>query len=369
VKNGASPPLAGSPRAPGASVSGATNAGRPAKGCLSNRKTTPPKNRDPGLGIDRLSVAFPVRSWEREASAWQSERVGHPGTPQEAWQRNGRVRVEGAEVFVGVANIPATGEVWGKVEFNPSRVVDPEGVGLAPVIELPTVARRVWKAAQELVTPGVGIGDARVKRLDVARDFDVEQTGFFIRGLGPIPRPWARRSFVYNDPGRGLAETLFVGSGAGGVRLYDKHREAPEKAPEGRLRWEVEARDRWCSNLAGIDRLSDVSADAVAALAANRWEWSGMGVEVAAIERVVELVVVSGLSPAKQRGFLGHLMLMSMGRAPKLSNDTAALYNRLIRRLGVVMGPGLFDQGGDVIRLGARLDWDSGREVVELRAA
>lgn len=348
-------------------------ADQPAReGCLSNRKATGSKNEPPqvrGIGIDRLSVSFPVKTWEEEPSAWASHRTANPGTPNESWQMNGHVQVGEVKAFVGVANIPETGEVWGKIEFNPSRVIDPEGVELAPVVELPTLARQAWVAAQELVDPGVDVGGARVKRLDVARDFQVEQTGLFIRGLGPIPRPWARRSFVYNDPARGMAETLFVGSGSGGVRLYDKHREAPEKAPEGRLRWETEARDRWLANYGGITHLRDVSTETVAVLASNRWKWSAMGLEVAALDRVVEVVMASGLGPAKMRGLLGHLLLLSKGRPSKLAKETAAEYNHLMRQLGVVMGPGLFEAEGQVVKLGARLDWETGEEVVELRAA
>lgn len=273
-------------------------------------------------------------------------------------------------MFVGVANVPATGEVWGKVEFNPSRVVDPDGAGLAPVLELPTVARKVWKAARELVKPGCSVGEARLKRLDVARDFDVAQTGLYIQGLGPVPRRWARRAFVYNDPARGMAETLFVGSGSGGVRLYDKHRESPDKAPEGRLRWEAECRDRWIANYGEMARLGDVSVEGVEALARNRWEWSEMGLEVSAADRVLDLVEGLGLSAAKKRAFVGHLYMLSKGRPTKLSKETAAGYNRLMRTAGIVLGPEVEEElVGQVVKLGSRLDWDTGREVVTVRAA
>jgi hypothetical protein len=106
-------------------------------------------------------------------------------------------------------------------------------------------------------------------------------------------------------------------------------------------------------------------------MAINRWEWSAMGVEVGATDRIVEQVVRSGLSPAKQRGFLGHLLLASVGATSPLSKETAAQYHRLQRDLGIALGPASLgdDDEGQAVEVGGfvgRLDFATGREVVRV---
>jgi hypothetical protein len=269
--------------------------------------------------------------------------------------------VQDVPVFVGVQELPGNAGTWGKIECNPARLLDPEGASLCDVRSLPTALTLAWKAASQLLEPVCGIGDARVKRLDVARDFcEVERPDFFVRGLLGVKRPWARRSFTYSDPSRNCAETLAVGSGVGMVRLYDKHQETA-KAPEGTLRWEVEARSAWLARLASIRTVEDINSESVAALAADRWDWSAMGVEVSAAQRVIEKVKRSGLSPAKQRSLLGHLMLVAAGERSELGKNQVTEYNRLQRDLGIVISPDMLGSSGGFV---ARLDWDSGREVI-----
>jgi hypothetical protein len=207
--------------------------------------------------------------------------------------------------------------------------------------------------------------DARVKRLDIAGDFQgVEEPTFYIRGLAPMKRPYARRQYVYNNPQRGNAETFWVGSGAGGVRLYDKAQENPA-APEGTVRWECECRSDWLERIAGIRVVEDLSDEKVALLAADRWEWSAMGREVSATDRVVEKVIRSELSPAKQRGFLGHCLMESRGVSAPMGKATAAAYRRLQRDLNVVLDARMFDGGRGAGFVGW-LDYEAGKEIVRV---
>jgi len=156
-----------------------------------------------------------------------------------------------------------------------------------------------------------------------------------------------------------------VGSGAGVVRLYDKWAESDGAAPAGTLRWEAECRTGWTQNYGSIAKVSDLrSPERASALAENRWEWSAMGVEVSARSRVIEKVQRSGLSPAKQRGFLGWLVMQSEGIASPMGFETSAEYSRLARQLGVSIGS---DAAEETTGFVGRLDWETGREV--LRAA
>lgn len=335
---------------------------------LSNRRETVPERGKPAsgarFGIDRLSVSFPVEWWNQDRTAWDSEQVRKPGTPDEAVTRSAQIKLnDETSAFVGVMRIPATGETWSKVELNPSRVVDPEGHGLCPPDDVVDVLTGAVAKVLDLVTPRVpSVREMNVKRLDVARDFeDVTRPAFIVKGLGPIARPWARRNLVHADPRLKGAQTLMVGSGAGVVRLYDKDAETGGAAP-GVLRWEVEARSNWCSTYGGIDTVGDLSPENVTALANDRWEWSAMGHEVSALENVVEKVMRSGLSYTKQQRLIGYLTMLAANADVRMGKNQLTEYKRYARQLGITVG----DFGSESDGFSARLDWETGREVLSV---
>ncbi len=324
------------------------------------------------VGVDRISLSFPLRSFEQDSSAWASRMETDPGTPAAALTLSGRVSLgEGehqVDAFVGVRQVPAHPgcQWWGKVEFNPSRVADPAGYGLASVAQLRPAVHAVAKELGALVEPeDHNTGSWSVKRLDVARDFEgVDQAPTLIRALAPIHRPWARRNLVHADPSRQGAQTLMVGSGAGVVRLYDKHAETQGRAAEGSLRWEAECRAGWLKACAGVQRLADVNEGSAGLLAGNRWEWSQMGAEVAGdLSRLVDLVRASSLTAREQRSFLGWIVEQAAGAAwAPPGKEALAKYRRVQRELGIAAPTDLVASGA-VVR---RLDWDSGREVLRV---
>lgn len=335
---------------------------------LSNRRETgsnfEPRASGEGFGVDRLSVSFPVDSFNSDRTAWDREDIRKPGTPDETVTRNVQVKInEQTKAFVGVMRIPATGEIWAKIELNPSRVTDPDGHGLCPVGDVVEVLADVVDLVLDLVSPRVpSVYEMNVKRLDVARDFvDVSRPAFILKGLGPIPRPWARRNLIHADPRLRGAQTLMVGSGEGIVRLYDKDAETGGAAP-GVLRWEVEARDGWCGTYGGINKVGNICEGSIRALATNRWEWSAMGLEVSAIENVVEKVMRSDLTYVKQQRLVGYLTMLAANADVRMSKESAAEYRRHARRLGIVVG----DCGVDSEGFSARLDWETGREVLSV---
>lgn len=324
---------------------------------LSNRRGT-----GSFFELDRISLSFPVRGWESDPSAWSRCSVSNPGTPKASTTLGAAVPLnDHCRVFVGIQEVPATGQTWGKVEFNPSRFIDPEGVGLCPVDRLREAVVEAVDVSLTLLEPAVpDAGAMKVRRLDVARDFtDVDRPEFLVRGLGPVHRPWARRNLVHFDPSKNGAQTLMVGSGAGVVRLYDKDQETGGRAP-GVLRWEVEARRDWCQKYGGISTLDDVTGDAVAELGRDRWEWSAMGTEVQAMEAVVERVMRSDLSFTEQRNLIGYLSMLAAGADVRASKATHAKYRRAARHIGVALDPETLGGG---VGFGARLDLDSGRMV------
>lgn len=340
---------------------------------LSNRKGTCPENgHSPGgVGVDRLSLSFPVDAAEGDESAWDRFSVVAPGSSTERQMWSASVEVSGARFFVGVATLPeeAPYRCVGKVEWNPSKVVDPEGWGLASVGEaLLSVGPAVAAVGQRMRPVWEDPRMWSLKRIDVAKDFEgVDEAAGLIRGLGAIHRPWSRLNQTHADPKLHGAQTLMVGSGAGVVRLYDKHAETKGDAPEGTVRWECEAR-AWAREKGHMKMLGDVDADSVELLGHERFGWSGMGAEVAgSMSRLVAVVhECDYLSSAQKRSFLGWLVEQSAGvEATVSSRTTLAKYRRLQRELGIA-APCDFGAMLEVVRC---LDWDSAKEVVSVRAA
>jgi hypothetical protein len=315
-----------------------------------------------------LSLSFPVDDFEPDPSGWGEVSYVSPGTVAVAERRKASVTGPGAvPVFVGLQEVPehAHARWWGKVEFNPSRLLDPEGWELADAGELGRLVGLAERRARELLSPSERRQDWRVKRIDVARDFHgVRDASGLLRALAPVPRPWARRNFVHSDPRRHGAQTLSVGSGAGMVRAYDKAAETVGAAPEGTLRWEAECRARWSAEYGEIARVRDITTARVEGLARNRWEWSGMGVEVASnAAQLVARVRQTDLTVREQTMFIGWLFQQAAGDAWRpASGHTLAKFRRVQRDLGIA-APADFGQAGGVVR---RLDFDRGEEVVRV---
>lgn len=331
-----------------------TDSGRmtaPAPVSLSNRRETGSKSEP--LGVDRLSFSFPVEDFERDETAWSSVSVRNPGAPSE--HRTYGRSVGG--VFVGVASNPGLRGAWiGKVEANPSRVIDPTGweaIGVAQVFD---AVDRMARVAADVVRLGCPLELARLKRLDVCRDFATDDPAAIVRGLGPVHRPWSRRNLVHFDPARGGAQTLMVGSGSGVVRLYDKHAETDGKAAEGTLRWEVEARSQWLQKYGHMVNLGDVTEDKVRELAEDRWSWSAMDRELSATEQIVEKVMRLDVSPTVKERLVGRLVMEQMGSAYPMAKATATKYRRMVKELGIALDP-------EASSAATRLDWETGRQI------
>ena len=329
---------------------------------LSNRGETSSKNEP---GIDRLSVSFPVADFDARPTSWGS--VSSQMRDGEVASTSYGTRVPlpgGASAFVGVMVRAVAPFPVAKVEWNPSRVADPDGcslVGLEQALdELPFVVA----AAAEVVSSSVPPAEFSVTRLDVARDFhtSLQTASALIRSLAPIHRPWARKNLVHADPSRNGAQTLMVGSGAGVARLYDKYAETGGVAPEGTLRLEFEARRGWLARYGEVAMLGDLGDEAVARLAANRFEWSAMGREVCTLPDLVAALASSGLSPAQQRSFLGWLYMEHLGYDGGLARATLARFRRVRRDLNI----GALSVAAEGSRFVSRLDWDSGEVVTRL---
>ena len=300
-----------------------------------------------------MSVSFAVSDFDMDATAWNSVSVRQPGTPHESHTYGTTV----GGVFVGVMSNPALkGAYIGKLEANPARLLDPLGWEAMPVDRLWDAVGLMGHAGNTLLRLQGPLEQARIKRLDVCKDFATDAPAAIVRGLGPIHRPWSRQNMVHYDPKLTGAQTLLVGSKAGLVRLYDKHAETSGKAAVGTLRWEVEARSEWVSKYGHMVNLGDITEDRVRELAENRWGWSAMDRELSGTEHIVEQVMRLDVSPRVMEALIGRLVMEQSGCAYPMSKNTATKYRRMVRELGIALDP---EAGGPAMRL----DWATGQQV------
>ena len=315
------------------------------------------------VGCDRLSLSFPVRKWADDRH-WSRVTYGRDGDV--TYQGSVIPYAGGPELMVGLRTIK--GQPWGKVEANPARFADPHGCSLLPLRDLPAAVSVLLAGAAEMVEASTAPDDARVKRLDLARDFrGVTSPALYVEGLAPMKRPWARRSYTYNDPGKGNAQTLYVGSNAGGVRLYDQHEAyAGKGAPDGSLRWEGEYRAGWLERW-GVKAVSDLDPVVCGRMALDRWEWSAMGAQVTGPVNAVQVlqreVAKGALSESVAHRLLGAMVFQSFGYGAQ-SRRSEQRYRDVVERLGMT-NAALWSNDLDRQALG-RLDWQSGTEVLSM---
>ena len=313
-------------------------------------------------GIDRLSLSFPVSSFVRNRDLWSSWAEGsHPAYGPYV-RVGGRFPVAPFQsAFIGLTAYDSVPSIWARVEWNPSRVVDPDGCSLASVYQALDTASEVMAGVFDFVeNPVLDPERINVTRLDVARDFSSGcfTPERFIRSLANVPRPYARRSSIFSDPKSGRAETLTVGSNSGALRLYDKFVESSGSVDPGTMRLEFQCRKSWLRRYGGISSLADLNGDSVTLLSRNRFDWGGMGAEVDSTGDLWSRLQSTSLSERERVFFLGWLVASRSGSTPNLGSATLAKYRRLQRELGVSLdssesGPGFV----------SRLDWESGQVV------
>lgn len=351
--------------------------------CFSEVVLQPPSR----FGVDRLSLSFPVASVVNER-AFTSSMVRRAHADDDgSWTHGVQVPVFShsrgpgkrpallASVFVGLTTI--AGALWGKVECNPSRLADPEGCSLLPATQVEVAAGWMRDVALGHLMPACDLQSFRVRRVDVATDLHgISDTSGYVWGLLNQKRTYARRQYVYTDPDRNRAQTLWAGSGAGGVRLYDcfaAHGSAG--APEGSLRAEVEARGTWVSAVVKSNALGRLTADHLWAIMSKRWDWAKLGSEIVSMDDAVMRVwaVAQGaggwplddgrwfrFSPAKADRFLGMLQRESRGLDRRSCFYTSSEYAKIKAYFGVVAAPELLGAAPAVV---GRLDLATATEI------
>lgn len=180
------------------------------------------------------------------------------------------IRVGGAPVHVSPSRLGLDHRV--RIDFNPSRLDDPDGFLLSPPETLPERVRWVVDSLPHSIEITEGfLHVAKVTRLDVSRDFEVGAPADWLAALGRTRITHARqRSLGLTREGR-LSSYRAGGKTTGHVLVYSKAGDHTG-APAGHLRFEVQARARWLSR-AAIAHLDEITPTAVHHLARDRFAW------------------------------------------------------------------------------------------------
>lgn len=310
-----------------------------------------PANLTHILGVDKAAISCQVYELPAPGGVW---------LPTGVTRRSATINRHGAGVQVTVGHVQRS--VWARAEWNPSRLVDPEGWQLCSLQE--------WKATVEVVADIVArelqpvrpSGAWNLKRLDLARDFRAMHPDRLLVGLSTGPRAYAKSVALFRSPQTGEPQTLEIKVGrAGSVRLYDKHQEN-SRVPQRVLRWEVEAR-QWLKRKAEVRTVSEATASALSGLAWDRWRWSGMGASVVGPTAVALAIESLDATEAHKERLLGHVIRMTTPGVDVSASRLDAEIRRVLTEFGIALTPQWDPLGDD--RAAVRLDLARGKEVVE----
>lgn len=310
----------------------------------------------PGLGIDGVrltTVARPATEKWRELGA----------NPDSPFMKAMVKTVNG--VFVSVRAHRIEGGWRLSVQFNPSRVLDPDGWGLCLLSCFADAFDLVLAAVSELIDPGEDwSGEWHVRMVHLAVDFADVDCDHVVRSLVGVSPKYAKDKNLWFRCGpTAMAETLYVGNGRGKAKVYDKHAETDGAAPPGTLRYELESGEAWLET-AGILTSDDLSdEELVGAYFRERWAWTGFGSAIFAAPAAFSLLHIPGMAKVQRLELFALFVCEAQGQAPfpgcsEVSQDR---YQRFKREKGIVPSANAFcvDSGAAV----TRLDLDVGRQI------
>lgn len=341
----------------------------------STRRTTKTEDRAPsseGMGIDKIRISFPIDDFEDDDYIWTRNRWKQSGSYDWGDTRHTPIALTPrACLYLSVYRNPHTRQLGASLEFNPSRMIDPNGYGLCDLTDLTYTIGFAWDIASELVTPTCRFGEAKLRRLDVARDGSCSNPAMYVDGLSRVHAPYATKRHIEVNPGSCKPGTLGVGgSTTGHIRFYDKYMSKPSKAAPGDFRFEVQANEGWLENPGNMQTVADLSPDSAKALLVNRWNWAGMSTPIMTKDQWIHVVLAAEIfkasgdpmTEAQKLRFIGYYSaLFAGGNVKEPASALKADYRRAIRQLGIFSSS---EEGAPKLTAVRHLDFVSGTEVV-----
>ena len=302
------------------------------------------------LQVDRLTLQYEVAVSSRRKRNLVHGPFDLPSAKTGEWAH--QIDMEGAHIRTWTK----AGRQHLRLDISPSQFIEKP-----TLYDMGVVVAHLWAETADHFPPlDEDFCEARVTRLDIARDFEIDSPGeVFVLGLLPQPRAWAKMLAVYFDPVLNNAQTLMVGSKSGGVvRLYDRFAASGKEEDRGVLRWELQARTGWLKKCGSA--FGDFTEKMLLAMVLERWRWSRMGTRVAGVNAFIEAVSATDLKPDVQDRLLGHSLRIHAGLPPAAPERTANKYRQRLEEIGLVLEPGCLSHDSHLVR---RLDLATGLEV------
>lgn len=315
----------------------------------------------PELCIDTVGVAIPVSG------------IGVRDSFRNEMGFQNRFRLpKGGFVAVGIgemawieASLPnrSRGENTAGVSLDEAKVLIQEMVEEALIFVKPAGERVI--ETESGVRRTVSLDDPRVVRLDLVRDFKLEEPRrltAILDGLAGVPRDGRIKVRRFADGRTGCAETLRVGPASWAATLYDKHAESGGLADRGSLRAEFRLRSRQLSSVGtktrhgAIVALSDCEEDRCENIRKEWFDKAKFGTWVGGRKSIWDLLRETELSDREKIFFVGWLHARNDSIVTSISSKTDRRYRRMLSQM-----PTIDDYVGDV---SMRLNYELGCEEI-----
>lgn len=315
-----------------------------------------PTVEPPRAGIDYLRISTPVAGKPVRLDLWDTIAGGR----FETW-----IPVGATKVRLSCSRAP-DGRLWAGASFNPSRILSQDPLFLCSVGDLPAALAHVWP---ELTLRSDPVDPAwlhaTIRRIDLARDFEVGDPTRVLEALLRVPRTRAKQLYAFYDPARTVITSITMRTSQGGrvggnrtgqkVTIYDKGAQLG-RSDLKRLRWEARCQD-WAQRVGKITLVRDLTGDSAVRLMLDRWAWSRAGAAMGSTSTIVDSVIAMGLSATDTRTLVGDVTIRGAGRDVPVVDGTRTRREARLRELDQVFSD------ANPYPLGSRLDLVLGREV------
>lgn len=310
---------------------------------------------DPSWGIDTVKFSYPVNPDLSDLSHERWIRSTGPKSQKlaSAFETLHQVvEVLGIEVRVTYYRNPDIVHVY----LNAGEFVRQHPYDLLPPGALRLLVEKIIAALSPLAWPTFCSWDKKtgemrfdhrwpdhvfLKRLDVARNFVVDEPESILQGLlgvrGKYQKEWEYKR------GRNNGWTLCHKTAKNGQdRLYDKSAETPVyEDPDclvynGKvLRFETQLQGQRLKT-EGLSTLRAITAKSAWAVACKRWEYSGWGSPVARPGTVIE--ATRGLDLLQQERLIGFLHLQASGEVSRMDENHLRTFGERAKKCGLQVG-------------------------------
>jgi len=332
-------------------------------------------------GVDTIRLAVPLGAGGAELSHRRIKEIANEQTGEIVTYTTGSWQQLPSGLWLNVRPTPK-GRM-ASLEFSAPKLLRGHNVVPVTVSELILAVTPVWDEAAEMLGIEMPLVDARVSRLDIARDFAADSTitPTVLDGLSRMKIARNPPVKLYRAQEHEGVQTLSVGTGdRWQATLYGKEEEVERQVHKDPARWAPpglqQARSMAANRLRfearfragvlpanGVRTVDDLDDELLARLSRRLWDRCGFGRSFGLTALHDSCAKARATSPAEARILtraLGWLMVEMLGSPLSVSHNTADRYGAALRRNGVdeALVRGALGDG-----VPYRLDYDSGRLV------